>query len=57
MKTILIIYAVCIIPAIVVYPVVKNLPPNVPGFIKFLMAWFIMPGFILWKIAQKLFKK
>lgn len=57
MKTILIIYVVCIIPTIVVYPYIKTYHPNLPGFVKFLMAWFIMPGFIIWKIFQKLFKK
>ena len=57
MTAIIIIYAVCIIPTIVVYPYISDYPKNLPGFVKFLMAWFIMPGFIIWKIAQKLFKK
>ena len=56
MKIILIIYLVCIIPTFLVFPSVKNLPPtNIPNIFKFFMAWFIMPGFIIWQLYKKIF--
>lgn len=58
MKLIIIIYLICIIPTFLVYPTVKNLPPqNVPDILKFFMAWFIMPPFLIWKLYQKIFNK
>lgn len=55
MKIILIIYLVCIIPTFLVFPSVKNLPPNVPNIFKFFMAWFIMPAFLIWQLYKKIF--
>ena len=50
---ILVIYTLCLFPTIVVYPVIKQLPPNIPNIFKFFMAWFIMPPFLMWWLYQK----
>lgn len=57
MKILLIIYVICLIPTFLVYPTIKVYQPNLPNFLKFFMAWFIMPMFLMWQLYIKLFNK